>query len=69
MFSELVILSYVVTYSVIKYDLIHTVERHVVATVDLEITRRQFLASSLAGSALMGARVPGLAYKYPEPAS
>ena len=38
------------------------------ATVDLRISRRQSLASSLAGSALMGTRVPGFAAKCPEPA-
>jgi thiosulfate reductase/polysulfide reductase chain A len=39
-----------------------------VAKVDLQITRRQFLASSIAGSALVGTQIPGLASKYPEPA-
>jgi thiosulfate reductase/polysulfide reductase chain A len=39
-----------------------------VAKVDLHITRRQFLASSLTGSVLMGSQVPGFASKYPEPA-
>ncbi|MEN8041309.1 MAG: molybdopterin-dependent oxidoreductase [Actinomycetota bacterium] len=39
------------------------------ATVDLEITRRQFLASSIAGSALLGnAGSSKFAGKYPEPA-
>jgi thiosulfate reductase/polysulfide reductase chain A len=39
-----------------------------VAIVDLQISRRQFLASSLAGTALMGTHSPGFAAKYPEPA-
>jgi thiosulfate reductase/polysulfide reductase chain A len=39
-----------------------------VAKVDLQITRRQFLATGLAGTALMGSYAPGMASKYPEPA-
>jgi thiosulfate reductase/polysulfide reductase chain A len=38
------------------------------ARVNLEITRRQFLMTGLAGTALMGSQQPALASNYPDPA-
>ena len=38
------------------------------ARVNLEITRRQFLMTGLAGTALMGSHQPALASSYPDPA-
>jgi len=45
-----------------------TDERPVMARVDLEITRRQFLVGGLAGTALMGTYPSHFAAKYPPPA-